>query len=138
MAKRTSTISRQIGEDPAAMIDLVKNGVDVAELKSLMDDLDISQQTLAEVVNIRPRTLVRRFQEKDVRLPSDESERVLRIRLLIDRAMDLLGGEEPARAWLKAPNYSLGGIAPLAFSDTEPGAREVERLLGRIEHGVFA
>lgn len=138
MAKRTSHISRQIKEDPAAMVELVKGGIDVGELKSLMDDLDISQQTLAEVVNIRPRTLVRRFQEKAVRLTTDESERVLRIRLLVDRAVEILGGEEPARSWLKAPNYSLGGIAPILFSDTEPGAREVERLLGRIEHGVFA
>ncbi|MBW1797126.1 MAG: DUF2384 domain-containing protein, partial [Deltaproteobacteria bacterium] len=37
---------------------------------------------------------------------------------------------EPARA--------LGGKTPLEYADTEPGAQEVDELLGRIEHGVFS
>jgi uncharacterized protein (DUF2384 family) len=32
----------------------------------------------------------------------------------------------------------LGGKTPLEYADTEPGAREVEDLLGRLEHGVFS
>ncbi|MGH9161620.1 MAG: antitoxin Xre/MbcA/ParS toxin-binding domain-containing protein [Vicinamibacteraceae bacterium] len=28
-----------------------------------------------------------------------------------------------------------GGLAPLAMIDTEPGARTVENVLGRIAHG---
>ena len=31
----------------------------------------------------------------------------------------------------------LGGRTPLQMTATEPGAREVERVLGRIEHGIF-
>jgi uncharacterized protein (DUF2384 family) len=27
---------------------------------------------------------------------------------------------------------------PLKFTDTEPGAREVERLLTRLDHGVYS
>jgi putative toxin-antitoxin system antitoxin component (TIGR02293 family) len=40
--------------------------------------------------------------------------------------------------WLKSPQKALGGKTPLEYSDTEPGAREVEDLLGRLEHGVFS
>ncbi len=39
--------------------------------------------------------------------------------------------------WLKRPNRALGGIAPIAALDTELGAREVENLIGRLEHGVY-
>jgi uncharacterized protein (DUF2384 family) len=33
---------------------------------------------------------------------------------------------------------SLGHATPLALADTEFGAREVEDLLGRLEHGVYS
>jgi putative toxin-antitoxin system antitoxin component (TIGR02293 family) len=45
---------------------------------------------------------------------------------------------ERAREWFKAPNRALGNTTPFEYADTEPGAREVEDVLGRIEHGVFA
>ena len=31
---------------------------------------------------------------------------------------------------------ALGGATPLGFARTEPGVREVEDLLGRIEYGI--
>jgi uncharacterized protein (DUF2384 family) len=33
---------------------------------------------------------------------------------------------------------ALGGRSPLDFAQTEPGAREVENVIGRLEHGVFS
>ena len=36
------------------------------------------------------------------------------------------------------PKRALGNITPLRCCDTDVGAREVEALLGRIEHGVFS
>jgi uncharacterized protein (DUF2384 family) len=33
---------------------------------------------------------------------------------------------------------ALGWRTPIDFAQTEPGAREVENLIGRIEHGVFS
>ena len=43
-----------------------------------------------------------------------------------------------ARKWLKDPAWALGDIPPLTYADTELGSKEVEDLLGRIEHGVFS
>jgi putative toxin-antitoxin system antitoxin component (TIGR02293 family) len=57
---------------------------------------------------------------------------------LLVRASEALGGEESARSWLAAPALAFHGECPLDFADTEIGAREVEALLGRIEHGVFS
>jgi putative toxin-antitoxin system antitoxin component (TIGR02293 family) len=50
-------------------------------------------------------------------------------------ASEYLGDAERARRWLKHPNRALGGLAPVAAIDTEPGARQVENLLGRIAYG---
>jgi uncharacterized protein (DUF2384 family) len=45
---------------------------------------------------------------------------------------------EAGRAWLTCEQVGLGGEIPLAYAETEVGAREVEDLLGRIEHGVYS
>ena len=62
----------------------------------------------------------------------------MRISNLYDRAIEVLGDQERAEAWLKKPNKALGMKTPLQYADTELGAREVENLLGRLEYGVFS
>ena len=62
----------------------------------------------------------------------------MRISNLYDRAIEVLGDQERAEAWLKAPNKALGMKTPLQYADTESGTREVENLLGRLEYGVFS
>ena len=38
--------------------------------------------------------------------------------------------------WLKSRQPELGGSIPLVLLQTEVGARTVERVLGRMEHGL--
>jgi Protein of unknown function (DUF2384) len=40
--------------------------------------------------------------------------------------------------WLNCPQIGLGGAVPLEFAQTTFGFREVEKLLTRIDHGVYA
>jgi putative toxin-antitoxin system antitoxin component (TIGR02293 family) len=94
--------------------------------------IDTSGESLARVLRIPARTLARR----EVFKP-DESERILRVASAFQRAIDVLGSLEKARRWFSSRQRALGGRTPLEFCDTEPGADEVVRLLGRIEHGVF-
>jgi putative toxin-antitoxin system antitoxin component (TIGR02293 family) len=57
---------------------------------------------------------------------------------LLSLAVVTLESDENARAWLASPQVGLGGAIPLEMARTEEGAREVEDLLGRIEHGVYS
>ena len=107
----------------------------MSNFENLRSAMDVGAKTLADVANIATRTLSRR--RKEGRLHTDESERLYRIAALYDRSLEVLGDRETANAWFKAPKTALSGKTPLEFSDTEPGAREVEDLLGRLEHGVF-
>lgn len=56
------------------------------------------------------------------------------------RALELatatLGSVEKAREWLTRPNRGFGGVTPLALLETDAGARDVENVLARIEHGI--
>lgn len=47
------------------------------------------------------------------------------------------GDQQTSRDWLARPARALGGRTPLEFAETEIGAREVEDLIGRLEHGVY-
>jgi putative toxin-antitoxin system antitoxin component (TIGR02293 family) len=71
-------------------------------------------------------------------LKPDESERAIRLGSVFDHAVDVLGNEQAARRWFMEPRAELNGMAPLDACDTEPGRIEVDRVLGRIEHGVFS
>ncbi|MCC6144268.1 MAG: DUF2384 domain-containing protein [Candidatus Hydrogenedentes bacterium] len=137
---RETPVGNYIGlniKTPAGAVAAVKHGLPVSAAEALGQHLDIPIRSLSKVTNIPERTLLRRKREKEA-LKADESERVMRIGLLVERAVEVLGGLEHARQWLKTPNRALGGSTPLDYADTEPGAREVEALLGRLEHGVFS
>jgi putative toxin-antitoxin system antitoxin component (TIGR02293 family) len=72
------------------------------------------------------------------RLSPEQSDRLVRVLRVLSEAEETFGACERAHAWLRRPTSALGGQAPLALLDTDVGARRVERLLGRIAHGIAA
>ncbi|MGA8366795.1 MAG: antitoxin Xre/MbcA/ParS toxin-binding domain-containing protein, partial [Candidatus Acidiferrales bacterium] len=95
-----------------------------------------SPSRIASVIEIPDRTLARR--KAAGRLAPDESERLLRIATVFEKAVGLFEGDvSEALNWLATPKEALGNNIPLSYSRFEPGAREVENLIGRLEHGVF-
>ena len=125
-----------IKTEKSVLIKNIKKGLPISAFEKIRKELDVSADILASTVNIATRTLARR--KKEGRFHSDESERVLRIASLFDRALQVLHSQNRVQLWFKAPQKGLGGKTPLEYADTEPGAREVEDLLGRLEHGVFS
>ena len=134
---RPCAASAPILRTPTALLrERVYAGLPFAELEALRDPLGISLQELATLAGIPGRTLARRRQAG--RLDRLESERVLRIERLLALATEMLRDTKLARDWLTTPKAALGGYSPLAYADTEVGAREVEQLIGRLRHGVFS
>jgi putative toxin-antitoxin system antitoxin component (TIGR02293 family) len=121
--------------EKTALIKALKTGLPISTFKTLQKEIDVSAKTLAAIINIADRTLVRR--KKEGKLKTDESERLFRIARLFDKAIDVLGDIEQARQWFKSSKKALSGSTPLEYADTELGAQEVFDLLGRLEHGVF-
>ena len=117
------------------LIRKIQRGFPVSSFEKLRRKLDVSDNLLSQVINIPKRTLTRRKQQG--RLNVVESEKVLRIARLYDKALEVFEDEEAAEKWLKEPARGLGGVIPLEYAKTELGAQEIEKLLIRIEHGVF-
>jgi len=72
------------------------------------------------------------------RLTPEQSDRLARILRVIGTAEEVFGDPGRAHVWLRRPTSALDGEAPLELLDTDPGARQVEALLGRIAHGIAA
>lgn len=121
--------------DVAGLQERVLRGFRYQTVRRLQDEIDLTLAELGELVQIHPRTLARRRVEG--RLQPDESDRVLRAARVLGKAAELFEGDmDAARRWLGAKNRALGGQTPLEYARTGIGAREVERLIGRLEHGV--
>lgn len=115
----------------------VGRGLPARTLGDILALLDVPQATLASTLSIPERTLHRRLKGSG-RLGVPESERVARLTRLYYLAARALGSPARARGWFLSRPKALDGRTPLELARTEPGARLVEQLLGRIEHGVFS
>lgn len=133
-------LRRELGlrsASPVAVIEAIEAGFPYATLERLQSVLQLGQDDFCRLVAVPPRTLLRR--KSGGRLLPDESERVLRLFRVYQLAVELFEGDQAAaRRWLSAPRAALGGRSPLEMARIEVGAREVEDLIGRLEHGVFS
>jgi putative toxin-antitoxin system antitoxin component (TIGR02293 family) len=121
---------------PGDMRDAVRAGLPYASMESLMKALKLSSRDLTSAMGVAPRTLARRKQGQW--LSPAESDRLFRVAWITQLSASVLGSMEKAAEWLRRPNRSLGGRAPVALLDTEIGAREVEEVLNRINFGVYS
>jgi putative toxin-antitoxin system antitoxin component (TIGR02293 family) len=111
-------------------------GFPVTVLEKLADELSAPQKVVLLAVGIAPATLKRRREAGH--LNKAESDRVYRIVSIYQQAIQLFeGNAQAAREWLEQPEKALGGRTPLDYLETEAGAKEVEDLIGRLEHGVI-
>jgi putative toxin-antitoxin system antitoxin component (TIGR02293 family) len=116
------------------IIEQLEAGLPFGALQIFQSNSGLDVSTL---IGITERTRLRR--KVAGKLTPEESERLLRIAQVFERAMQLFDADREAAArWLTTPRRALNGRRPLDYSRTELGAREVENLIGRIEHGIFS
>ena len=137
---KTATLEKKMptgkAKHPTELIRKIQKGLRFTELETLQNSIDLPFEQLAAKLSISRSTLQRR--KAAGRLSPDESDKVIRYSRLVRQAADFFGDIEKARAWLKHPQYGLGGAVPLDYARTEAGAREVENLLGRMKYGVYS
>lgn len=118
------------------LIEQVQDGLPAEAFHDFARAIGLSIDSLSEIVGVSVRTVQRRL-EAGSPLDSTISERLVRLARLYSRVTDVLSDEDLARQWMQTPREVFGGRTPLELARTELGAREVEDLLLRVEHGVF-
>jgi putative toxin-antitoxin system antitoxin component (TIGR02293 family) len=107
---------------PAALGDLSRHGYSEDEIFALV---------------VPKRTLARRKAANEP-LTVEETDKALRLERIAVQAERVFGDADKAHRWLRKAKRELKGETPLAYLASEAGARVVEEMLFRIEHGIFA
>lgn len=115
---------------------LVQRGLPYRALVRVMERFGIGLVEAQRFLLVPPRTLARR--KAQARMRAIESDRLIRLARVGARAMEVFGADEKAAAWLHRPIRALANKTPLELLQTDLGAKRVEDVLGRIEHGVLS
>ena len=119
------------------LVQAISNGFSFVTLERVREETGLPMEQLAVSIGMSPRTLTRRKKEK--KLSASESDRLVTVSRLLTQAVELFEGDkDKALRWFMQSNRALGKLTPLEMAGTETGAREVENLIGRLEHGVFS
>lgn len=130
---------RALGRDIRSDLDLedaVRSGLPVKAFESVVEAGALRATELHALV-IPRRTLAHR-RRLGGRLSSEQSDRLTRVVRLVALAEEAIGDGAKAGRWLRKPNRALQGRRPLDLLANDVGARLVEQVLGRIEHGLSA
>jgi putative toxin-antitoxin system antitoxin component (TIGR02293 family) len=131
--ERSGVKKRNISE----IIEQIEAGFPIAVLDAFQKSTGLPLDVIAPLIRLPARTLSRRRAAGKLR--PEESERLFRLSMIVDKAIALFEGDTTAAIqWLQTPQPALAERQPLDFARTEVGAREVEDLIGRLEHGVFS
>ena len=112
----------------------MRQGLPFAAAVAVMERYGISRDVLCNVLQLSARNLLRRKEQE--RLSPAESDRLYRLARVLAHANRVFEDPEESADWIHAPNTALGKQQPLTLLDTDIGVRQVDEVLGRIEHGI--
>ncbi len=122
--------------DGVALLGQINEGLDGKVASLIVDWAKITQNDLRKMSGIPSTTFSRSLK---ARFSADQSERLVRIIRVLDRAVELFEGDkDEAQKWLNEPNRALGWKVPADLMASETGAYEVMKLITRLEHGVYS
>ncbi len=122
-------------DDHLAMT-LIRNGLPARRVARFIRHSGLSQRDVLQATRLKSSTFYSRLKNQSS-FKEETANKLVRLMRIYKLAEDTLGNPDLAVDWLKSANPALAGETPLSLLDTEPGAREVENLLLRIEHGLY-
>jgi putative toxin-antitoxin system antitoxin component (TIGR02293 family) len=111
----------------------IEQGLPRAAIVRLKRFTHLSDADLAEVIPRRTLTSMRGVKK----LSAEQSDRVARTAGIAALAQRVFGDADLARDWLRTPNPALNHETPLRLLRTGSGAKVVENVLIRIDHGAY-
>jgi putative toxin-antitoxin system antitoxin component (TIGR02293 family) len=121
----------------AVRLKVTRAGVTGGKLRDMRERLGLTIADVSRVLGAGERTVIRKEQSR-ASLSTTEADRAYRLARVADLAIELIGDEARAKAWLRVPNTYLGGETPVGMLDTEVGTDLVVESLYAIAYGGVA
>lgn len=123
---------------PVSMIDFVtagNNGIPKLSVIHLSEVMDVPMKEMAMLLNVSYKTLGRK-KSTDI-LDSLSSSLSIEIANTIANGLSVFESTDKLNHWLQKENRALQGKKPFDLLNTPTGIKMVNRVLGRIEEGVY-
>lgn len=134
-ADDVTTTYANIFKNPSSIV----RGLPVKLVHPLAASIGLGAEELAKRIGVSRSSFHRWARKPDTALSAQASDALARFGILMAKAMETFEGDEAAaRQWLSSQQPGLGNAVPLELAQTTPGFREVEKLLTRIDLGVYA
>lgn len=115
---------------------MIHRRLPLSSIDRMYKKLRVKKSKVLDLISMSEETYRERH-ESHQPLSSTESDRLYRLATIEAQAADVFEDEQIAADWLKTPNRALDA-RPIDLLDSETGADQVERVLTRIEHGVYS
>ncbi|WP_187269507.1 type II RES/Xre toxin-antitoxin system antitoxin [Flagellimonas hymeniacidonis] len=119
------------------LVDAIREGIGYGDFEKIAAPMQFDTVAWARVLGTTTRTL-ERYKKEDKVFKAQQSERIIEIKQLYHKGMEVFNDKESFHIWLHTENIPLGKVTPLSLLDTNLGISMVKDELGRIEHGLFA
>lgn len=130
-----ATVFKRRLKSPEDIRKAIQSGIPFQALIAMAEKFRLDIPRMGKILLVPSRTMARRKLKH--RFSAPESDRLVRVARVFAYAAEVFGTCDKASTWLTRPNRALRHAAPLDLLDTDIGTREVETILGRIEHGVI-
>lgn len=117
-------------------INKARRGLTKRNLLSLKKNTHLDLETLANLLDINPRTIQRRGDDEPFK--TSTSEKMLAIANLYTYGFEIFESNQNFIKWMNSPISALNNEMPISFLDTFYGINEVKNLIGRIAYGVYS
>lgn len=132
--RNTPTAARSFTEQE--IIARSRQGVLRAEADRVAALIGLTDKEMAAALGLSASYLHRL--KTDQRISREASERLSLLENLVEHALDTFDGRVATGLnWLRTPLRELDHQTPLQSLDTVTGYTLVDRVLGRIDHGIF-
>jgi putative toxin-antitoxin system antitoxin component (TIGR02293 family) len=134
-------------ENVARILGVERRVASIADLRRLIDQglpkrslghvVEYVSETPGEAARLRDRIVPpATFKRRSSALKPEEGEKVERLARVAALAEVAFGSQEDALGFLHESHPELAGETPLDAARSELGARQVEEILWRMEHGL--
>lgn len=120
-----------------SMVRKAQEGVDASAFFDLIAISGLGNQELAALLDLSFKT-VQRYQKENKKFNALNSEQLLKLVALYQKAEEVFGDIASFDRWLRKPSAGLGNSIPLNFLQTPGGMDVILDELYKIEYGTFA
>jgi putative toxin-antitoxin system antitoxin component (TIGR02293 family) len=124
-------------ENTYSTVEQAQEGISVSAFFDLLEVTGLSKDELSGLLDISFKT-IQRYQKENKKLSALNSEQILKMITLYQKAEEVFGDVTSFNRWLRKPALGLGGQLPLRFMQTPGGIDLIYDELMRIEHGLLA